>query len=273
MNAGTDLSTLAIDIHNRSKVALLSDSNLRAQVDFFLDQGFVVLRGCVDPETVNSLKNRVATGFGGSLPCTYWDSDGNKKISLFSPDLIQKRELKILDAHAVDSIAQQAIFAPPIRTFLEAVFGTTPVAFQSLAFIKGSEQPAHDDRTFVPVHPPGNFIASWIALERIVTGSGELLYYPRSHLLPPHVFQNGTLSQWRPEELHNYSPTVVEKATRAGLSVDYFFAEAGDVLLWHSSLLHGGAPIKNPQLTRYSFVTHYCPTFSVPSHAKTARCQ
>jgi ectoine hydroxylase-related dioxygenase (phytanoyl-CoA dioxygenase family) len=36
-----------------------------------------------------------------------------------------------------------------------------------------------------------------------------------------------------------------------------FECKQGDVLIWHGSLLHGGAPRRAERLTRKSFVVHY----------------
>ena len=42
-----------------------------------------------------------------------------------------------------------------------------------------------------------------------------------------------------------------------GYRQEHFLARRGDVLIWHANLLHGGAPVKNKALSRWSQVTHY----------------
>ena len=41
------------------------------------------------------------------------------------------------------------------------------------------------------------------------------------------------------------------------LKKETLLIKKGDVLIWHASLVHGGDPIINPELTRKSFVCHY----------------
>jgi hypothetical protein len=42
-----------------------------------------------------------------------------------------------------------------------------------------------------------------------------------------------------------------------GLAIRRFAPACGEVLLWHASLIHGGAPVTLPGSTRKSFVVHY----------------
>lgn len=54
------------------------------------------------------------------------------------------------------------------------------VAFQTLTFQCCLQQGIHQDTAFVRTNSPMEFMASWIALEDIQPGTGELEYYPRS---------------------------------------------------------------------------------------------
>ena len=141
------------------------------------------------------------------------------------------------------------------------------LAFQSLGFYYGSQQPLHQDSAFVRVNSPLEFVASWIALEDISAGSGELEYYPRSHALPHYLF--GGRHLW-PEsdgpEVHQFSDGLHAQATRAGLSMQRFLANKGDVLIWAAGLMHGGSPVDLPNRTRKSLVTHYCPADLQPMY-------
>lgn len=52
---------------------------------------------------------------------------------------------------------------------------------------------------------------------------------------------------------------------RRGLVAKTFVAKRGEVFVWHSALLHGGAPVADQRLTRKSFVVHYS---SLRTHRK-----
>ncbi len=48
-----------------------------------------------------------------------------------------------------------------------------------------------------------------------------------------------------------------EQLRRANIQKREFLGKTGDVFLWHGQLLHGGTPIKTPDRTRKTLVTHY----------------
>lgn len=259
-NWNKELSTLPIDIHC-PHIPLDTDAQTKECVSKFLEDGYAIIKNAVPQDIVKYLKTNIATGYNNQAYCNYY-CNGKKVFEKFSPKAKKylNAELKILDAHYFDRKAQKAIFSRPIRNFLKTIFGedTLPLAFQSLSFIKGSGQSIHDDRTFVRVNSVGNFVASWIALEDVKEKSGELIYYPKSHKLNPHRFTDGSIWNFTKEEINTYSNTLVNKAKKAGLVTEKFYAKAGDVLFWHSGLLHGGTN-NNNGLTRTSLVTHYCP--------------
>ena len=255
-----ELSTLPIDIHCPN-IPNNIDKDTKEYISKFLEDGYVIIKNAVPQDIVKHLKTNISTGYDKKAYCNYY-CNGEKVFEQFS--LKAKKylnaEMKILDAHYFDRKTQKAIFSRPIRNFLNAMFGNAlPLAFQSLSFIKGSGQTIHDDRTFVRVNSIGNFIASWIALEDVKENSGELIYYPKSHKLTPHRFKDGSIWNFTKQEITNiYSDTLVKKAENAGLATEKFYGKAGDVLFWHSGLLHGGTN-NNSSLTRTSLVTHYCP--------------
>ena len=254
-----ELSTLPIDIHC-PYIPKNVDKDTREYISKFLEDGYVIIKNAVPQDIVKYLKRNILTGYDNKAYCNYY-CDGEKVFEQFSTKATKyfNAEMKILDTHYFDRKVQKAIFSRPIRNFLKAMFGDTlPLAFQSLSFIKGSGQSIHDDRTFVRVHSIGNFIASWIALEDVREKSGELIYYPKSHKLTPHRFKDGSIWNFTKQEINTYSNVLVKKAENAGLATEKFYGKAGDVLFWHSGLLHGGTN-NNSNLTRTSLVTHYCP--------------
>lgn len=170
---------------------------------------------------------------------------------------MREEEAKLLDLHMVSEAARQAIFSEQLHRFISLVFERLPVAFQSLAFEMGSQQPTHCDIAFVHVESPREFVASWIALEDITPGSGELQYYPGSHRLDDVVFENQSV--WAAGDLSDYSANLDRIANENGLALQRFTPSKGDVLLWSSGLYHGGSPRTVSELSRKSLVTHYCP--------------
>ena len=109
--------------------------------------------------------------------------------------------------------------------------------------------------------PPGYLIASWTALEKVHPGNGALFYYPGSHRLPyvtTQDYDSGNSSFFIGSENNKrYEDKIAEVVADSGLEKEYFYAEKGDVLVWHANLLHGGMPITQPNATRKSMVAHY----------------
>ena len=143
----------------------------------------------------------------------------------------------------------------------ELIFDRKAVAFQSLYFQFGSEQGLHRDPMFVVTEPPSHLIASWIALEDITPECGPLLYVPGSHRMPWFEFDDDTVALGKKagarDKRVDWALQRKKLIDEMHLEVKAFTAKRGEVFLWHSGLLHGGARVENPSSTRKSFVVHY----------------
>ena len=58
---------------------------------------------------------------------------------------------------------------------------------------------------------------------------------------------------------------IHEFSAERGLKTERFMAKKGDVLIWHGDLMHGGAKIVDPSLTRKSLVAHFMPLGVMPN--------
>jgi phytanoyl-CoA hydroxylase len=128
----------------------------------------------------------------------------------------------------------------------------------------------HQDTAYVVTDHSVAITASWIALEDIQPGSGELVYYRGSHRDINAVFENGKKIWNRNaddmETNKDYQKNLALQCEQAGLVKESFRARKGEILLWHSGLVHGGEVIANRDLTRRSLVTHYCPASGKPNY-------
>jgi hypothetical protein len=201
------------------------------------------------------------------IKMTYWDDAGHHHEQA-SIACLDKLEAKVLDLHVRIDAAQQLIFAPKILDFLIDVFQDDVVAFQSLYFENGSQQGAHQDTAFVYTEPASHFAASWIALEDVVPGAGELFYYPGSQGLDDLIFADGTkaLRGGDPDADH-YSSLLEKVAADNGFPRMPLHIPAGTALIWAADLIHGGEPVRIPH-SRHSLVTHYCPKRAVVPYAR-----
>ncbi|HJL17569.1 MAG TPA: phytanoyl-CoA dioxygenase family protein [Sandaracinaceae bacterium LLY-WYZ-13_1] len=238
-----------------------------ALLEAWVRDGYVILRDAVDRATVDALRRGVEAVWDGGAPGVWAEVHGADGLRFEPARPAHRRErTKLLDLHAHLDAARRAAFARPLRRFLHRVFSRPALAFQSLYFERGVEQPLHRDTAYVRVSSPVEMVAAWIALEPIRAGSGELELYAGSHELPEELFDG---SKWMPrpwDQLapQEYSAQLRRRCEAAGLRYERFIARPGDVLIWAADLVHGGSRDPDPALTRRSLVVHYCPTSAYP---------
>jgi ectoine hydroxylase-related dioxygenase (phytanoyl-CoA dioxygenase family) len=172
--------------------------------------------------------------------------------------------LKLNDLHRYFEAARALAFADPIIHFLDELFGSAPGLIQSLTFWKSSEQSLHQDFSYVHHHSRlGHLAAAWIPLEDISDRAGPLVYYKGSHRLEPDQFYDwdggGILAPRNgdPARAAGYGPYLEALIETQGWTPSIYLPRRGDVLIWHGALIHGGTPMRDPALTRRSYVCHY----------------
>ena len=168
---------------------------------------------------------------------------------------------RIHELHFASPTTLRLVLDPLLHRYASLILGDTAIATQSLYFEYGSQQALHRDSTVVPTPEFGRLVAAWIALEDITPESGPLAYVPGSQKFPFCELQPGEYVY----DPSRHSPRDVEKAVnfyngeleKSGLPTHHFLAKRGEVLMWHSALMHGGAPPVSPERTRKSLVVHY----------------
>lgn len=148
-----------------------------------------------------------------------------------------------------------------LRGIMKMLLGKNIELFQSINFLTGSQQRTHSDFVHMSTFPKGNLIAAWIALEDMTEENGPLHYYPGSHKLPCILNEDygngGNKFMVGDKTYDKYEDKVEEVLKNTDLKKEKFLAKKGDVLIWHSNLLHGGEPVINPKSTRKSMVFHF----------------
>lgn len=139
------------------------------------------------------------------------------------------------------------------------LFGRPAVKDSTINFMYGSRQALHQDLTVFLLHPMNYLNGAWLACEDIHADSGPLVVYPGSHKEPMYrEFDNypqTSLKTCSPETKARYEEHL--NATAKKYKREQFLGKKGDLLLWHAMLIHGGDAVKNPKLTRKSYVCHY----------------
>ena len=174
---------------------------------------------------------------------------------------------RVMDAWTVSDAVRAVATCPRILHTLELLYGRRPIPFQTLNFLRGSQQPTHSDAYHFHSFPKHFMCGVWVAFEDIDDANGPLHYYPGSHRLPDYDF----LCPHREEEMRDF---VQELIPKYGLEKQHAYLKRGQALIWSANLLHGGDPVSDPDSTRRSQVTHYyfadC-TYCTPFRSDFAR--
>ncbi len=180
---------------------------------------------------------------------------------------------KILDTFAHLPSARPLVFNDTVAQFLRIVFEEGLWAFQGLHFERGSTQAIHQDTAYVVSSKPLQLCASWLALEDVQPGSGELIYYPGSHhqfadWLYSKRYKHYNTKRDAHEEHLAHLDSLALRAQQHQLPLQHFLPQKGDVLIWSADLAHGGSTITDSSLTRRSLVTHFSPASCVPHYLR-----
>lgn len=246
----------------------LIGEELRGRLSHLIEFGWVVIPGAISTELADELSAEIDHVV--DAPEFFVARTENQPFLHPTKAVYSDPAFRLLGYHVNSRLAQRAVFAPGIVEVLRAGFEEGVNAFQSLVFRYGSQQEKHQDGAYVVVSKPLQFMASWIALEDVTAGSGELAYYSGSHKLDDFLFP-GNSKAWHPEAhgkpVHReFLDSLVSRCETANLPLETFLPRKGDALIWASDLVHGGSKIAN-QNTRRSFVTHYCPVSVKPNFA------
>jgi len=192
-----------------------------------------------------------------------------KRFADSNEALERKPRYRIHELHVVSDAALRLVVDRRLHRYASLILGETAVATQSLYFEFGSQQMLHRDSTVVPSPSFGELVAAWIALEDITPESGPLAYVPGSQKFPFYELAPGEFC-YDPTRhtAHDVEAAVKfydDELRKSGLPVKQFLAKRGEVLVWHSALMHGGAPPERPERTRKSLVIHYSTLRSQPA--------
>jgi phytanoyl-CoA hydroxylase len=235
--------------------------------------GYVILRHSISPELIDRAAADLDRAYSGGFPDLRFECLDVDRGHIPWRAEINPHPAKALDIHHFSQAIRELMFAPPIAEFLGLIFQAKAFASQTLGFLRGCAQSGHQDSAYVPYTIARQFAATWIALEDVTIGAGELFYYEGSHRLEDFLYAGqfksvsesqrmGDRANPQPE-IEAHVASLEQRAQARGLKKLQFAAKRGDVLVWHADLVHGGNPVSR-EVTRKSIVTHYCPKHLAP---------
>ncbi len=232
---------------------------------FFIEHGWLVWRAAIEPELIDAFIKDIRNHHkkpGQFAKTNHKAGSGKLQLSGSKPDQFES----LFDLYVNLASSRAVCFHPRLIRFLSLVFASRPVAMQQLLFQRSNGHQVHQDTSVVAVEDPMLMVASWIALEDVVEGSGELAFYDRSHRLPHYLFKDSTKRMtFGVDSQEEYTRELDEACKKAGMEYDRFLAKKGDVFLWTADLVHRSHPRRLPEGTsRLSCVTHYYPATTQP---------
>jgi hypothetical protein len=211
------------------------------QREQFERDGYLVIDGLVPKETIDA----IVAGLDGSFGKPPYEESG---VRFFRN--------RIQDAWKIDENIRALALSPHVLALLEDLYGRKPLPFQTINFLRGTQQAPHADAIHFSTMPEGFMCGVWVALEDMDMENGPLVYYPGTQKLPflrPADF--GVEAKW--ENYPSYEQYIADLIEREGLEPHYGTINRGQAIVWAANLVHGGAPQTDRERTRRSQVTHY----------------
>lgn len=137
-----------------------------------------------------------------------------------------------------------------VTEMMGPVFGAQSMFYFKPPTARG--QALHQDNLFLQAHPE-TCIAAWIAIDDCDGENGGLKMVPGSHKYELVCPEEADQSE---------SFTNAEIKLPNGMTAEQTELEAGDVLFFHGSMVHGSGPNRSADRFRRSLIFHYVPQSS-----------
>lgn len=224
-------------------------------------------RGEITPEEAQCFRHFVAQGYT-ELPFQLEDeliADANRALDEAIEKKYQGYEYgtsqRLEQMHNQWPAIRKILLHQKTREFLNKLFQKQSDPCQSLVFIFGSQQDAHQDTIHLTPLPTGYMCGVWTPLEDVRDGSGELVIYPGSHRLPRLYMKDADCPKVRDGNWNTFHEKVVltwkKMIEVSGLKPQVYRPKKGTLLVWHENLMHAGSPRTDLSLSRRSVVTHH----------------
>jgi phytanoyl-CoA hydroxylase len=178
------------------------------------------------------------------------------------------REKRLVNFHLMSDAAAKIGCAENVMSTLDFIFAGEASVYSSLTFKFGTQQPVHRDTPHFATWPKKMFVGVWTALEDIDDRAGPLFYHRGGHLfeIDPLEFMrqakkrlpDAPVEQQLLLALDLYNGEVIRRAPNVSPATKLDM-KAGDTVIWHPELPHGGLPAIDTARTRWSIVFHCAP--------------
>jgi phytanoyl-CoA hydroxylase len=212
--------------------------------EFYDNNGYVVVKGLFSSEEVAVYREhfmdlRAEGAKPGDMVAETQKSD----------DPLQKYP-RMIHMHRWDETSLQWLLDDRLHECLTTFLGTGPLAVQTMLYFKPAGargQALHQDNFYLRAQP-GTCMAAWLALDPCDEENGCMRVVPGSHEWPILCTAKADTSA---------SFTDITVPLPEGLDPVPVLMDAGDVLFFNGSLVHGSYPNTSQDRFRRSLVGHY----------------
>ncbi len=206
--------------------------------------GYVVARALFSGDEVETLREHFMTlRRRGS----YEGDSAGVEVTQADP---LKRYPRMIHMHRWDEVSLRWLLDTRLNRWLTALIGREPYAVQTMLYFKpaGSRgQALHQDNFYLRAHP-GTCMAAWLALDPCDEANGCMQVVPGSHTWPLLCTEKADTS---------VSFTDVTVPLPPGVEARPVCMQAGDVLFFNGSLVHGSYPNTTADRFRRALIGHY----------------
>jgi len=208
------------------------------------EDGFVVVRGLFSSDEVARYRTHYMTlRHHGPHPGDVAGVDVTDNDPL-------KRYPRMIHMHRWDDLTRRWLLDERLNACLTGLLGREPYAVQTMLYFKppgARGQALHQDNFYLRAQP-GTCAAAWLALDRCDEANGCMQVAPGSHRWPLLCAEKADTAT---------SFTDVTVPLPPGQEVRPVHMNAGDVLFFTGSLVHGSYPNTTADRFRRALIGHY----------------
>lgn len=221
--------------------------------------GYLVVRQVFSPDEVAQIREAfMAQAQNGPVEgLSEFRHNGSSRYDAGDPLAFYPR---MMNPHShpelpVGPVATQFMLDGRLKPILETGLGEEPVAVQSMFYFKppgARGQDLHQDNFYLRVSP-GTCIAAWLAIDDADEGNGGMVVVPgtnRAEVVCPD----------KADSTKFFTTDHVD--VPEGLHEEPVPLQAGDVLFFNGSVIHGSYPNTSADRFRRALIFHYVPRFS-----------
>jgi phytanoyl-CoA hydroxylase len=218
-----------------------------SEIAFYEANGYVVVKGLFTAqETAYYREHFMALRAEGAKP-------GDMVADTQKSNDPLKAYPRMIHMHRWDKPSLQWVLDARLGECLTAFLGNEPLAVQTMLYFKPAGargQALHQDNFYLRAQP-GTCMAAWLALDPCDEENGCMRVVPGSHDWP-------ILCPAEADTATSFTNVTVPLPT--GMDAVPVIMDAGDVLFFNGSLVHGSYPNTSESRFRRSLIGHYIET-------------